>query len=607
MLPVITKFFIKYTNHYFLLHPQIKNARIFNTSFVKLDDHRILYCTRREVTSETTDSNIIPGNFTGCENVAADTRSDNFWWGWVASFNYNLNRNIHRTGFSGNTIFYIITDHRTIHQLESNFAQFDIGSDVRLTSFNDKIYIYGRTLEYLIEITIDDDTVKVNNLYLGLKLTQATNCPVFNLIEHDEVTVIVDYLDWYTNDGVVGYRCTLKKLDIFHEIVNTSLKYNNRTGQLSADNKIPIVDIDKELAKFDLNNEETINNLRTITSMIDYLYGKRATEIVNQLVNAKTPIDKLLEVLHLRQIFIGIPFLLELSDKISFLVKKEHKIFIRTGPYKLLGKGTDILPQFSFSTPLISITKGNQTYLLGVGHTKILSGDKFPLTNPGHDYLAQSKIAKFRQNVYQFYRSEFKDKYKPNFGTMPDANKSECTGYIYLMYFFLIGCHPGADTFQSYHISDSYLPLLIRRKSITDATYAKDYYFSLIFPTGLIYDKSTDLDIYVSAGDGDFYSCVMAFSLEQIIENCRHDVTNFVPEDYRYKLLIKCDNHDANVIDTDDFDVARKVFNECKYTDLGNRFPTNFMDYQSGGGTRGGAIDYHAKYLKYKAKYLSLK
>jgi len=94
----------------------------------------------------------------------------------------------------------------------------------------------------------------------------------------------------------------------------------------------------------------------------------------------------------------------------------------------------------------------------------------------------------------------------------------QCSGYMYLMFFLIHDVEKG-----KVFISPSLLPI------------TNEYYkFNLVFPMGAyqLGDK-----IYVTAGEGDFYSLEMEFDKDEVEELCIYDTSNFDPYDYEYLIL----------------------------------------------------------------------
>lgn len=238
---------------------------------------------------------------------------------------------------------------------------------------------------------------------------------------------------------------------------------------------------------------------------------------------------------------------------------------------KVFGTNYGITPLLSFGTPHLHIT--HKTYgnlLLGVGHIKIHSDTTL------YKYAPGSNIDSFRNNLYQDMRSQFGDKYIKHFGSgrIPDCTK---TGYIYMMYFYIIYDKNTNNEYQQMRLSNGYLPILLDKK-IPDNVYDLDYKFSLIFPTGL--ERINPEKIVIVAGEGDFYSVGLEFKLDEAINLCKHDVKNTDMRTYEYNIIAKKDN---------------RIFVDSKLSNIIAK--SNLV--QSGGSF------YWKQYLKYKQKYLN--
>ena len=178
---------------------------------------------------------------------------------------------------------------------------------------------------------------------------------------------------------------------------------------------------------------------------------------------------------------------------------------------------------FSFSTPLIDVVYQNTFYKLGVGHSKIHS-DSYST------YSTDDLSDIFRDRLYKILESKYGNKYKAHFGSNDRSSEKPdepCKGYMYLLYFYLID--PQNDKCW---ISNSYLPF---------APNSNEYVFSLCFPTGLTLgplEAGGTGDVYVSCGDGDFYSYVLKFDLAKIYSMCVHDISKFNPKEYQCRILV---------------------------------------------------------------------
>lgn len=173
-----------------------------------------------------------------------------------------------------------------------------------------------------------------------------------------------------------------------------------------------------------------------------------------------------------------------------------------------------IMPSFSFSTPLVYLD--NNRYI-GVGHLKIHSDIfKYP-------YINGSKIDIFRRQLYEDYEAKFGNKYIKHYGT---GIAPHCEGYIYMMYFYIVNINNTVNN-NSMYISDGYLPIYL-------SNYEDNYKFSLIFPMGLT--KNED-KLIVTCGEGDYYSNVLEFSVNDVINLCKYDASNLDLTNYNYNII----------------------------------------------------------------------
>ena len=185
-----------------------------------------------------------------------------------------------------------------------------------------------------------------------------------------------------------------------------------------------------------------------------------------------------------------------------------------------------ITPMFSFGTPMIDIMYEGRPAKFGVGHIKIHTD------NNRHPYKNGSHIQKFRHNLHdqmsEYYNVNGQCKYKKYW-------RSNCAGYSYLMYFYILHNYNENGTYDTMLMSDAYLPW-----SLNDFQDQEKYKFDLFFPVGLIYN---DGFIIVTGGYGDYYPLKIEVNLGNAIDMCRHDFSNIDMSDYQYYLWVsKGDN-----------------------------------------------------------------
>ena len=188
------------------------------------------------------------------------------------------------------------------------------------------------------------------------------------------------------------------------------------------------------------------------------------------------------------------------------------------------------LPGFSFGTPVLYISLPERIdasdVMLGCGHTKIRNNpEKYP-------YISGSNIEKFRETTHKDMRKLFGNKYKIHLGTgfPSDGELDDCFGNIYLLYFYILW-KDSEGNYQMY-LSDSYLPVNLGEK--------ERYKFSLVFPMGIIkHNENNENYVLISCGEGDFYSIILKFRLDNIIKSCRHNLRNITMDNYEFKYLVK--------------------------------------------------------------------
>lgn len=184
-------------------------------------------------------------------------------------------------------------------------------------------------------------------------------------------------------------------------------------------------------------------------------------------------------------------------------------------------------PIFSFGTPFVSVSKSNikdKNILydkIGVGHIKLRRNKNE--TDKDGNLLFNKNFEKIIDNIENYLISKYKDKYIQHYT------------YIYMMYFIRIICFKENNKIN-YKIlfSDSYLP-------VNNKYHHKNKYkFSLVFPVGIINKKINNENlICVSAGEGDFYTVIYTFKEKDVLDSCKHDISNFNFKKYKYEILEK--------------------------------------------------------------------
>lgn len=183
---------------------------------------------------------------------------------------------------------------------------------------------------------------------------------------------------------------------------------------------------------------------------------------------------------------------------------------------KTFGVNYGVMPKISFGTPTVKIGIG---LYLGVGHIKIHSDEE------KYKYKPNSNIELFRSNLYYDMRSIYGDRYIIHKGTGRPPN---CFGYIYMMYFYIYD-----EINNTFTMSDAYLPINLNIKQEIN------YKFSLIFPMGLVIDQRK---VIISCGEGDYYSVILTFDLDDIYNLCRHNIYDINFISFQYYILAYYNN-----------------------------------------------------------------
>jgi hypothetical protein len=195
-------------------------------------------------------------------------------------------------------------------------------------------------------------------------------------------------------------------------------------------------------------------------------------------------------------------------------------------------KDTLAYPALSLSTPLVErVSNDKETIWLGVGHLKINNSNRFC------SYKTNKKINDFKNRLHEVMYKKYKTKYKPHLGL---NYSTTCYGYIYMMYFYKLIYYKDSNTYD-FQLSDAFLPLNCNDE------HEDKYKFSLFFPAGLVIDDN-DNDVYVSGGEGDYYSTIINFKLDWVDKQIKHNYkTMDITKEYDYQIL-KYKNNETNII-----------------------------------------------------------
>ena len=158
------------------------------------------------------------------------------------------------------------------------------------------------------------------------------------------------------------------------------------------------------------------------------------------------------------------------------------------------GLGTDYLPMFSFGSPCLML-EGDK--YIGVGHTKIMKTKEY----------SSPKLMKFIELINKM--------------SADYPNHINHASYIYCTYFYMFDLKAKVFT-----MSDSFL--------YVDRT--REYSFSINFPMSIINDPFNNKGYLVTMGYGDYYSCYIQLTREELMSTLVHNIQSFNKESYAYIL-----------------------------------------------------------------------
>lgn len=180
------------------------------------------------------------------------------------------------------------------------------------------------------------------------------------------------------------------------------------------------------------------------------------------------------------------------------------------------GRNFGRLPQFCFGSPSLQMNHPvlGEGYL-GIGHVKIRN-------EPGYVYSSGSSVDLFREELHFSLRKEYGERYIKHFGG------DWGSGYIYMAFLHFL-----PKDMSELYISDAFLPFT---GCLTNGNgpYDSGFKFSLCFPmsAGIIDDN-----LWITAGEGDWYSLWIELCLGEVWKSLRHRVSNLPMDDYRYFIL----------------------------------------------------------------------
>lgn len=217
--------------------------------------------------------------------------------------------------------------------------------------------------------------------------------------------------------------------------------------------------------------------------------------------------------------------------KVSQSNREEGVLTYRDADYPILGDPTtmgpagynsEIMPHFSFGSNHIE----KDGYLVGVGHLKIRIDEE--------PYRLDSKIDNFRKQLAEDFRAKFGPNYFPHHATYGFNTTKQ---FIYQLYFYKAKFDDQNNLIEM-HISDGFLPINIKQEA------ESKHIFSLIFPMGVAMRND---ELLVSCGYGDFYSVLLTFNIEEVLNLCRHDISFLDLEKFRYHIMMAKPNSSAMI------------------------------------------------------------
>jgi hypothetical protein len=156
---------------------------------------------------------------------------------------------------------------------------------------------------------------------------------------------------------------------------------------------------------------------------------------------------------------------------------------------------TEMFPDFSLGTTTMSISKGKQIDIIGVGHVKF-----------HWDYVGfnGTKLYKEVARIDAVFNKTFGKNYKRHMK------------YVYAAFFYRIK-QTSKNNFQM-TMSNLWIPFFEQEKS--------RYHSLVFFPMGVTQSLSNSKEFLVSAGVTDYYNVVMTFNKEDVLSKLTHDISN---------------------------------------------------------------------------------
>lgn len=481
-------------------------------------------------------NNIIPGN--NCDlptmNLHLDLRQykgEKYWWNhwngiekgvlFIGSINENeiiVEQKIENQKFNLqdsriNYLFEKIINGRKHHCYlitQSNLINF-------ISDYTNETF-----LQHMALILIDED-LKSTFILLGFSGLKALNgilsdkdknlCVYDVICDFKKNLVKLHFFNWFNANFVTrfSFEFNIPSDSGFSKIIAEDLR--GKVANLNSSGEIILEEYQYDLSNsFHLKTTVAIQRLDKIRINNNILIGPFLTNNNLLLPNTKEFCDdKTCEK-------IGTPEGYHRANYHDIIVKNGEKS-CWTDKYNAKNKCSKLLLEsisFSFGTPFIKLADGK---LLGVGHIKMLT----------------------ESNIYE-YESEYVSKIQSNIKNYMNSlngykqHSLNCIiGYNYFSYFILFD-----ETHKTFYISDFFLC----------ANENNQYKFSLIFTTGIF--KIGD-DIYISSGDGDYYSNILVFNESVVLQNCKHDAlsSSFSFEQMLFLLFYKRFAGNVDVINFD--------------------------------------------------------
>lgn len=488
-----------------------------------------LYCIRfciKEKEPESKTDLIVPGNqrngmvFKGPNRNLRESHGENFWWSrWAIG---GLDSSFFFIGnFDGVKITKLSKFLKLPNPNESFFAKkvSRVGTDHRVVNINNRFYLHSRTIHYMVEIIVDTvgmslDFGKLIDLSKDNKMTleihRHLNSSFFKVLNKDTILII----------------------DVFNKKNGKEhiSKNNADKGPLT----INLTPEDK--ANLDILQRMNIPPQQKMILQQQFIMKHIALQKETNEQKKVTPGD-------IDGTENGINFLqLNIRDNKVETIKKHLIYFNKDKPY-CFGSKTE--PLFSFGCPTYEYEPGK---FLGMGHIKIKQR-----YNTVHNQVAEE----YEPTSSPFLNREFlHDKMFETFGTNYVTHFGHRDGYIYMSFFYFVDTlgsdlnkimtepNPEKKSLMKMYISDPFLPINM------DENHASEIKSSLIFSLSL-FEKNKPGDprrlIHITSGEADFYGTIMTYELNDILADCKHDVSEFDFQSFKYHFILYYDHQSFDI------------------------------------------------------------